>query len=114
MPRDYKVYLEDILISVEKITRFVKGISYESFITNEMLLDAVLFNLEVLGEAAKHIPEEIRKRYPTIEWRSISGLRNIIVHQYFRLNLRIIWDTVQNELPTLRRSIADILAQEEA
>jgi uncharacterized protein with HEPN domain len=114
MPRDYKVYLEDILISAEKIGRFLEGISYEHFITHEMLLDAVLFNLEVLGEAAKHIPEEVRERYPTIEWRSISGLRNIIVHEYFRLNLRIIWDTVQNELPALRRSIADILAEGDA
>lgn len=112
MPRDYKLYLEDILVSAERVARYLERVSYEDFITDEMLLDAVLFNLEVVGEAAKHVPENIRVNYPSIEWRSISGLRDIIVHEYFRLNLRIIWDTIQNELPALRRSIADVLAEE--
>ncbi len=77
-----------------------------------MRLDAVLYNLIVIGEAVKQVPEDVRIKTPSLEWRKISGLRDIVAHEYFGVNLLIIWDIVQNKLPDLHRAIAALLEQE--
>ena len=105
MPRDFEVYLEDIQQAIAKIRTYVAGATRQSFAQDNMRIDAVVRNLEVIGEAAKMIPEAIRIEYPNIEWKKIAGLRDILAHHYFEVDLDIVWDIVQNKLPELERDL---------
>jgi uncharacterized protein with HEPN domain len=109
MRRDIKLYLEDILAAIEKINAYTEGISFEQLHQQGMLLDAVLHNLEIIGEAAKHMPNDLRARYPQVEWRKIAGLRDIVAHEYFGISLEIVWDILKNKLPELRIQVKNML-----
>src|SRR4051794_5610048 len=101
MPRDYKVYLEDVLEAIRKIHRYTMDLSQEAFSGDERTIDAVVRNLEVIGEAIKKAPVKIRSKYPEVEWKKIAGLRDILIHEYFGIDIDIIWDIVRNKLPEL-------------
>ena len=110
--RSYVVYLNDILTSSEKILRYTRGKSFEDFISNEILIDAVVRNLEIIGEAAKRVPVRIRRKYSDVDWQKIAGLRDIITHEYFRVDYEIIWDIVSNKVSTLSAQIRSIVEKE--
>jgi uncharacterized protein with HEPN domain len=110
MPRDYKVYLEDILEAIEKITEYTAGLDRESFGRDGKTVDAVVRNLEIIGEATKGIPEELRLQNPGVDWRRVAGLRDLLIHQYFGVDLDIIWDIVQNKLPGLQTTVRNALS----
>jgi uncharacterized protein with HEPN domain len=110
MPRDYKVYLDDIIEAAEHIEKYTSGLSLEAFSKDRKTRDAVLYNLQVVGEAIKKVPEEVRSRHPDIEWKKIAGLRDILVHEYFGIDVDIVWDVVANKLPDLKLQIEKILA----
>ncbi len=105
MPRDYKVYLDDILQAADKILMYVEGMTSEKFAKDPKTQDAVVRNLEIIGEAAKKVPPEIREMTPKIEWKKMAGLRDILIHEYSGVDLEIVWDVVTNKLPTLHREI---------
>jgi uncharacterized protein with HEPN domain len=109
MPRDYEVYLEDIRDAIDKVKRYTEGLSLEAFESDEKTIDAVVRNLEIVGEAVKMIPDTIRLAHPDIEWKKIAGLRDILAHQYFGIDIEIIWDILQNKLPALEKEIRKIL-----
>ena len=109
MQRDYKIYLDDILTAIEKIEKYKKRILDKDFIEEDLIIDAIIRNLEIIGEAAKKIPIEIRRKYPKIEWKKISCFRDILIHEYFGIDLEIIWDVLNNKIPTLKKSIKEIL-----
>jgi len=111
MSRSPQFYLEDILQSTNKILRYLESTDYEAFFGDEMKFDAVMRNLQVIGEAVKKIPLEIQENYPLVEWRKIAGLRDIIVHAYFGLEDAIIWDVVTNKVPLLKIQVEVILQQ---
>src|SRR2546423_9747108 len=94
MPRDFEVYLEDILQAIAKIRNYIAGVTRESLAQDSMRIDAVIRNLEIIGEAAKMIPESIRVEYPNIEWKKIAGLRDILAHNYFEVDLDIVWHII--------------------
>ncbi|MEA5617483.1 DUF86 domain-containing protein [Cronbergia sp. UHCC 0137] len=112
MSRSLKLYCDDILISCDKILRYTQGLDFESFITDELKFDAVVRNLQVIGEAVKKIPIEITNKYPMIQWRKIAGLRDILVHAYFSLENEIIWDVIQTKIVSLK-SVIEIILNEE-
>lgn len=109
--RSCRIFIEDILEAMDKIGRYIKDLSYETFAKNEMIVDAVLRNLEVLGEAARNIPEEIREKHPDIPWRRMIGLRNIAIHEYFGVDLSIIWEIITRNLPETKPMITEILKE---
>jgi len=97
MSRDWKIYLADIVVSCDKITRYTAGLTQPAFQADERTYDAVVRNLEIIGEAAKHIPHDLRCQVPTIERRKIAGMRDWLAHAYFGIDPDILWDVVQNE-----------------
>ncbi len=111
MPRDFRVHLEDILGAIGKIKRYTKGLSKQGFAGDDKTLDAVVRNLEVIGEAVKQLPADLRAREPGIDWQKIAGLRDILIHQYFGIDVDILWDIIQNKLPTLEVSVGALLRQ---
>lgn len=111
MSRDYRVYLDDIVAAIDKIAEFTKGISQEQFLEDTKTFDAVIRNLEIVGEAVKKIPKEVRCQYAEIEWRKVAGLRDLLIHEYFAVDTDIIWDVVTNKLPLLRRQVVKMLTE---
>ncbi|MFZ2053734.1 MAG: DUF86 domain-containing protein [Candidatus Aminicenantales bacterium] len=101
MPRDYRVYVEDILEASRRIRLYTKRMTEDDFERSPMAVDAVVRNLEVIGEAAGRIPKDIKLKAPDTEWRKIVALRNLLAHQYFGVNTKIVWDIVANKLAPL-------------
>jgi len=97
--RQFILYLEDILMSIEKIQDYIHGLEYIEFKEKSIAQDAVIRNFEIIGEAAKNIPIEIANKYPNIPWKKMYAMRNIITHEYFGIDLEIIWEIIKNELP---------------
>jgi len=107
--RDFTLFIKDILTSIEKIQRYTSKLSFEEFSNNDMIIDAVIRNFEIIGEAVKKIPDEIKKQYPDIEWKESAGFRDILIHDYFGIDLELVWETIQNNIPTFKKKIEDIL-----
>ena len=101
MHRDFRLYLDDISESIQQIRIYLADQNEAAFIKDRKTQDAVIRNLEIIGEAAGKLPEQIQKGEPEIDWRKITGLRNILIHEYFGINLPIVWDVVQNKLGPL-------------
>lgn len=104
-----KLYLEDILDCIKKIESYVKDMDYNEFSKNQLVYDAVVRNLEIIGEASKKISIEIKKKYPEIEWKKMSGLRDILIHEYSGINKEIIWDVIQTKISVLKSGVRDVL-----
>ena len=105
MTRDVRVYLEDILDSIARIEEYVAGRDEAHFLANVQLQDAVLRRLEIIGEAVKGVPPELRDHHPEIPWKTIAGLRDVLIHHYFGVNLRRTWKVVTEDIPELKRQI---------
>jgi uncharacterized protein with HEPN domain len=105
MQRDYRAYIDDILESIRKIETYTKGITYNEFVTNELVQDGVIRNLEIIGEAVKNVPEEARGKISEIEWKKIAGMRDVLIHGYFGVDLEIVWDVIKNKIPDLKKRI---------
>ncbi len=113
MKKDAFVFLQHILGAIERIENNLDDLNKENFSDNVDLQDATVRRLEIIGEAAKNIPFEFRKDYPTIPWKEIVGMRDRLIHHYFGVNLERIWSTVKDDLPPLKKQIKEILAAEE-
>jgi len=113
MPRrDWKLRIKDILESIAKIQRYTEGMTFESFVADEMRIDAVVRNITIIGEAAGRVPPEVQRRYPQIPWYEMRGIRNVVVHEYFGVSLSILWQTVKQNLPPLVTMLKAVLEEE--
>jgi len=107
--RKVRLFLADMLESIEKVQRYTAGVDFERFAGDDLLVDAVVRNLEIIGEAARHIPETLRQRYPEVPWKRVVGLRNVVVHEYFAVDVEILWAIVHKNLPELKVALQRML-----
>jgi uncharacterized protein with HEPN domain len=107
--RTYVDYLRDMLAYAKAAERITAGSTFESFRGSEEKGLAVVRALEIIGEAARQVPIEIRQRYPDVPWAEAIGMRNKVIHGYFGVDLRVVWDTVQEDLPPLREAVTRML-----
>jgi uncharacterized protein with HEPN domain len=104
--------IRDGVDSIAKIERYVEGMTFEMFSTSDITIDAVVRNMEIIGEAANHVPADIQHRYPHVPWTEMRGMRNILAHEYFAVSLPILWQTVTGNLPPVPPMLETILAAE--
>ena len=109
MQRDYKAFIKDILEAIHRIESYTKNLKIDDFSKNQLYQDAVVRNLEIIGEAVKRLPKNLIDKYPDIEWKKIAGLRDILIHAYFGIDVDIVWDVVKNKVPKLKTKILKLL-----
>ncbi len=107
--RDIRIYLQDIFEAADLIEKYVEDISEDDFLKNFEKQDAVLRRIQIIGEAAKHVSEDYRKKWNHIPWKEIAGMRDIIVHEYFGVTMEMIWKVAVEDIPKLKRQIEDLL-----
>lgn len=112
MPRDYRVYVDDILEACRKILQFTGAMSFEEFESDPKTQDAVIRNFEVIGEAARRLPDSMKARYADIEWAKMVAFRNILIHEYFGINLQTVWNAVQEKIPILEARAKSMLDEQ--
>lgn len=108
----YEPYLRDVLDRIAKIKRYIKGYDYESFCDDEKTSDAVIRNIEVIGEAIRHIPDDLRQKYPKIPWRQIAGMRDKLIRDYLGVDLEYVWNVASSRVDELESDINRILEDE--
>ena len=114
MKRDFKLFLRDILASIAAIKEFIRGMNYELFLNDDKTTSAVIRKLEIIGEAIKHLPEKLKNQYPYIEWRDIAGMRDRLIHVYFGVDYKLVWETITVNLLDLHIEISKILEEIES
>ena len=108
--RSVALYVQDMLDCIQKIEGYRAGVTADEFAANSLLQDAVVRRLEVIGEAAKHVPQEVRARYPDIPWRTIAGLRDVLIHEYFGVILERVWEVITIDLSAVKPHLANVQA----
>jgi len=111
--REWRLFIEDILESIRLIKNYVENMAFDDFKKDRKTIDAVVRNFEIIGEASKFIPDDIREKYESVDWKGIVGLRNRIAHEYFDISLSIVWHIVTEELQILEEQMKEILKQSE-
>lgn len=109
-PRNWKIRIHDILKALESIRAYTVDMSFENFADDRKTVDAVVRNFIVIGEAAAHVPDDFCSEHPEISWHEMRGMRNFVVHEYFGVSDRILWDTIQNNLPPLESLLKKVIA----
>ncbi len=110
MTRQVELYVDDVCDAIVRITSYTANLSREEFMNDARTIDAVIRNLEVLGEAAKHVPNEVRATFSEIDWKAIAGMRDILIHEYFGVDYDIVWDVVSTRIPMLVQAIPRLRA----
>jgi len=111
MKRDYLDYLQDIHTSIENIEKFIGQMTYKDFQKDEKTALAVIKSVEIIGEAVKKLPASFRNKHPKIEWKKMAGMRDILVHEYFGVDLKILWRVIKKRIPGLKPLIAEIIKE---
>jgi len=107
--RDYRDYLRDIFDSILDVEAFTESMAFEDFAKDRKTINAVIRSLEVIGEAAKKIPKPVRDRYPSVPWKKMAGMRDKMIHEYFGVDVEILWKTIKENVPPLKPLIQEVL-----
>lgn len=108
MNRDSRLFVQDILESIDKIETYTQGLTIQNFFESDQTQDAVMRRFEIIGEATKNLPKEVRDAYPDIPWRTMAGLRDVLIHSYFKINSELVWDVIDQQLPNLKAQIQHV------
>jgi uncharacterized protein with HEPN domain len=106
--RPVDLLLNDMLDAIDRVEQYTQGMSFDAFSNDQKSIDAVVRNLEIIGEAANRLPDDFKERHSSVEWYKVVGLRNRIIHEYFGIDLQIIWQIVHADLPALRQTLSQI------
>lgn len=109
--RAAELYIKDIKDAIRKIEKYTRGVSRENFMVDEQLIDAVVRNLSIIGEAVVNIPKEIKTKNQDVAWPEITGMRNKVIHEYFGVDKGILWETIKNNLPEFKKQIRKMMAK---
>lgn len=109
MNRNITLYIKDILQNMRDAEEFIRGMNYEQFAADKKTLNAVLRSIEVIGEATKHVPEELRAEYPAVPWKEMAGMRDKVIHAYFGVKVKTVWLVVQERIPSIKPTIEKVL-----
>ncbi len=107
--RNINLFFEDILEAINSIKEYTRDMGYEKFIQDKKTRDAVVRNLEIIGEAAKNIPVDIKEKYPEVNWKEMAGMRDKLIHEYFGVSNVIVWETIKNDIPMFESQIKKII-----
>lgn len=109
MNRDYKLFLKDIIASMDAIEKFVEGMELDDLIKDDKTSSAVIRKFEIIGEAARNIPDWIKEKYPQIPWKRMVGMRDRLIHSYFGIDYKLVWDAIKIEIPKIKPELQKIL-----
>jgi uncharacterized protein with HEPN domain len=107
--RDYRDYLQDILDSINDIENFVRGMDFEEFKRDRKTINAIVRSIEVIGEASKKIPRSLKAKYRGVPWREMAGMRDKLIHEYFGVDVEILWKTAKDDIPPLKQVIQNMI-----
>lgn len=110
MKRDFLDYVDDIIDAISKVESFTGNMEYQNFVQDDKTVYAVIRALEVIGEAVKKLPRGLKNRYPEIPWKDIAGMRDKLIHEYFGVNPKVLWNTAKQDIPSLKHQMQKLLA----
>ncbi len=109
MKKNDLIFIEHILESINKIEKYVHGLAVDEFVENDLIQDGVIRNFEIIGEATKHLSSDFREKYAEVPWKKISGMRDILIHDYLGIDIYSVWDTIEKDISELKRQLNDII-----
>jgi uncharacterized protein with HEPN domain len=109
----FRVYVQDILEAIERIDEYLEGLTFSKFAKDKRTVDAVVRNFAVIGEAAKHVPASVKRKHPEVAWKRMAGMRDKVIHEYFGVDVKILWDTSKIDLPASKPLLEQLLKETE-
>jgi len=108
MKREINLYIDDILESIDHLDEYMNGVSKDTFIASHQIQDVVIRRLQIIGEATKHLPQEVKELFPEVPWKDVTGMRDIVVHDYFGVSLKQVWETATRDIAPLKQAVLKV------